>query len=140
MGNAKVTGCSGSLAGIYLANALVGATPTDYQWLTNNTAGHTKRAFAVAMMNAAFAVGNIIGPQTFRASEAPAYQSAKISLVCTWSVSGVLGVTLFAYYLWSNRQRDKQHATAIKEGDEISEMQAFAGLTDKQNRAFRYTY
>ncbi len=92
------------------------------------------------MMNAAFAIGNIIGPQTFRASQAPVFQSAKVSLVCTWSISGVLALVLAAYYMWTNRRRDAKHAASIREGDEISETKAFAGLTDKQNLEFRYTY
>ena len=91
------------------------------------------------MMNAAFAAGNIIGPQTFQAKDAPEFQPAKITVVCTWSCSALLAITLTLYYKWQNNRRAKQ-AVAIVEGDNVSETKAFAGLTDKQNKNFRYTY
>jgi predicted MFS family arabinose efflux permease len=131
---------SGRLAGMYLANLIIGATPLDYQWITNNTAGHTKRALVTAMMNAAFALGNIVGPQTFQAKDAPGFAPARISLVCTWAASGVLAIVLVSYYVWENGRRDRADPNAIVEGDDISEARAFAGLTDKQNKQFRYTY
>lgn len=90
------------------------------------------------MMNAAFAVGNIIGPQTFRAADAPYYQPAKISLVACWAASGVLAVFLFAYFSYCNAQRNKRHVA--RDENEVSETKAFAGLTDKQNQEFRYFY
>lgn len=92
------------------------------------------------MMNAAFAIGNIIGPQTFRALEAPVFQSAKISLVCTWSISGILALVLVSYYVWANKRRAARQQGTVAEGDEVSEAKAFAGLTDGQNKEFRYTY
>lgn len=92
------------------------------------------------MMNAAFAIGNIIGPLTFRASEAPVFQSAKISLVCCWSMSAVLALVLVSYYKGANKRRDVKSQGIVSEADEVSETKAFSGLTDRQNKEFRYTY
>ncbi len=122
---------------MYLANFIIGATPLDYQWITNNTAGHTKRALVTAMMNASFALGNIIGPQTFRAKDAPTFKPARISLVCTWASSIAIALILVTYYVFENRRREKLYGPPP---EEISEAQGFAGLTDKENTDFRYTY
>jgi hypothetical protein len=116
---------------------MIGATPIDYQWVVINTAGHTQRAFTTAMMNAAFAIGNIIGPETFKAKDAHYYEPAKISLVPFWSFSELLALILRAYYEWCNAQRDK---VAKVSDDDISETKAYAGLTDKENKEFQYTY
>lgn len=131
---------AGLLIGIYLCNAIIGATPVCYQWITSNTAGHTKRAFVTTAMNAAFAVGNIVGPQTFKAQDAPDYQPAKVSLVCTWAVSGVVAAILYVYYLWENKRRGEVAGEALKE-DEVTTAEAYAGLTDRENKKnFRYKY
>lgn len=91
------------------------------------------------MMNAAFAIGNIIGPQTFRASDAPRYYPAKLTLVICWSVSIALVILLAGYYYMVNKGRDTRIGLAMAE-DDVSESKAFAGLTDKKNKDFRYTY
>jgi hypothetical protein len=49
------------LAGIYLVNTILAAVPIQFAWVTANVAGHTKRACATTLLNAAFATGNIIG-------------------------------------------------------------------------------
>ena len=67
------------LAGIYLVNAIVATLIIIYQWTVANCAGQTKRVVASALIAGAFSVGNIIGPQTFIESEAPAYTSAYIA-------------------------------------------------------------
>lgn len=52
---------SGLLAGIYLVDSIFAAVPIQFSWITANVAGHTKKACATALLNAAFAIGNIIG-------------------------------------------------------------------------------
>ena len=127
----------GKLTGIYMVNAMIGVTPVDYQWVTSNTAGHTKRAFLTACMNAAFAIGSIIGPQTFQARDAPVYQPAKISLIATYSSSIVLALLIYIFYRSANLRRDAQ---APADGDDVTEAKAYAGLTDGQKLGFRYSY
>lgn len=128
----------GLLSGIYLVNAITGVQPLSFQWIMCNTAGHTKRAFVSAAMNAAFAVGNIIGPQTFRSGDAPGFRPAKVALVVCWVVSAALAWTLVIYCVLVNRRREGKEQG---QGDgEVEERKAFAGLTDKQNLGFRYQY
>ncbi|KAL9090681.1 MAG: hypothetical protein Q9165_005169 [Trypethelium subeluteriae] len=129
----------GLLAGIYLVNFVVGSTPLMYQWLVGNTAGHTKRTFTAGSLNAAFAIGSIIGPQTFQARDAPGYQPAKITLVVSFSMSAVVATLLFLYYFMVNKRRAGE-ALLERDAADVDENKAYAGLTDKQNRSFRYTY
>lgn len=128
---------AGVLIGIYLVNAIVATLPILYQWTMANCAGHTKRAFASALVAGSFSVGNIIGPQTFQSRDAPEYRPAKIAVLATQAAAAVLSVLLFAYYMWQNRRRDKTRG--LVDENMIDETK-WAGLTDKQNPSFRYVY
>ena len=131
------TSKSALLAGIYLVNSSLGCVPIQFAWLTTNVAGHTKRTCAFAILNAAFAIGNIIGPQTFQAKDAPEYTPAKTCMMAFQCCIVVVATALFVYYRFENKKRDKEVSAA---GEDIAESAAFAGLTDKQNRRFRYAY
>lgn len=132
------TNKGGLLASVYLINFQTGCTSICYQWLACNTAGHTKRTYVTAGMSAAFAIANIIGPQTFRAKNAPQYQPAKITLVAFYATCPILAVVLYGYYFLVNKHRDSQDAETLEE--DIADSKAFAGLTDKENKSFRYQY
>lgn len=47
--------------------------------ISSNIAGYTKKQLTAAILFTGYCVGNIIGPQTFRDSEAPGYHSAYIA-------------------------------------------------------------
>ena len=128
---------SSGLAGILLADLLIGPTSTIYQWLAANMAGHTKRAYGAAMLQVAFAVGSIIGPQTFQARDAPQYKPAKISLMAFLAGEVLFVCALRIYYGFCNKSRDKRSRAA---GEDVADSTAYAGLTDKQNLTFRYVY
>lgn len=49
--------------------------------VSSNIAGYTKKQVTGAMLFVGYCVGNIIGPQMFKPSEAPRYQSAYIAYV-----------------------------------------------------------
>ncbi|KAJ6147951.1 hypothetical protein N7497_009933 [Penicillium chrysogenum] len=128
---------AGVLIGIYLVNAIVATLPILYQWTMANCAGHTKRAFASALVAGSFSVGNIIGPQTFQSRDAPEYRPAKIAVLATQASAAVLSVVLFLYYKWQNRRRDQTEGHVDE--SKIDETR-WAGLTDRQNPSFRYVY
>lgn len=77
-----VRGKGGVLSGVWSVNTTVATLPMIYQWLSANVAGHTKRPFAMALLAGSFNVGNIIGPQTFQARDAPQYIPAKVTVFC----------------------------------------------------------
>lgn len=127
---------AGLLAALYLINAFPGCGNIVYQWISCNVGGHTKRAYAMAMMNAAYSIGNIIGPETFRAQDAPQYKPAKLSLVVCWAVAAMVALGTGGYYNYMNKSRSRE--VVLVEGEEVDDKQAYAGLTDKQNKTFRY--
>ncbi|THW39681.1 putative MFS transporter [Aureobasidium pullulans] len=131
---------SGALAGVYLVNTFVGSTPIIYQWLTANVAGHTKRTFASVLINMGFAAGNIIGPKTFRAQDAPEYHTAKVSMVATQSAVVVVCLLLMVFYSLKNIRRAKAQYAVDETSDsvEIADEKAYAGQTDGVNKAFVY--
>lgn len=138
------------LAGIYMVNAVVATLTLIYQWTIANCAGNTKRVVAAALIAGAFSVGNIIGPQTFQARDAPDYRPAKIAVLATQAGGAVVAVVLFEYYLWANKKKDA--ATVVEEvgGEkdgksgvdmrEEEEEEGWRNLTDRQDKGFRYVY
>jgi MFS-type transporter involved in bile tolerance (Atg22 family) len=129
------------LVGIYLVNAITGTLTVIYQWTMANVAGHTKRTIAAALIAGSFSIGNIIGPQTFQAKDAPEYHPAKIAVLATQAGGAVVSIVLFGYYIWANKQKDKRQAVkgglASSVGDEKV---LWENLTDFENPNFRYVY
>ncbi|KAL9942783.1 hypothetical protein D7B24_004172 [Verticillium nonalfalfae] len=136
-----VTNRSGCLAGIYLVNAVVAPLTVFYAWTAANVAGATKRAFAVAIVSGSFSLGNIIGPQTFQARDAPDYIPAKLAVMGTQAGCAFVTVCLVAYYAWTNKKRDCStlDAEAETEASYLSP-EVWAQMTDRENKKFRYTY
>ncbi len=93
------------LAGIYLVNAITATLIVIYQWTASNTAGQTKRVISVALISGSFAVGSIIGPQTFQAKDAPAYTPAKVTVLATQVAAALVAFILFLYYVWANKRK-----------------------------------
>lgn len=86
--------------------------------------------------------GTDLVKQTFIASEKPVYHTAKVSLVGTWSASAGAILILVVYYVIVNRWRQRKQGPEAETNDksDVEDSKAFAGLTDKQNPAFRYQY
>lgn len=127
---------AGTLVGIYLVNAVVSTLPNTFGWASANVAGQTKRPVTFALINAAFSVGNIIGPQTFQARDAPGYYPAKITVLATQGGGAVFAILLFGYYHMANRSRTPD--TQLDESSDSEER--WLNLTDKENPSFRYVY
>lgn len=122
------------LAGVYLVNTCTATLPLIYGWTAANIAGHTKRPVAMGMISAAFGIANLIGPQTFRAKDAPLYRPALLTSLSTLSVGAVLTIGLALYYVRQNEMRNEQHC--VEQGDGVEE--TWGNLTDRENAAFRY--
>lgn len=134
---------AGRLAGLYLVNAVVAPLAVFYQWTAANVAGATKRAFSAAMISGAFSVGNILGPQTFRARDAPDYRPAKLAVMGTLAGCAATTVVLFLYYFYSNRRREiglRSSGGEVVGEESYLEQKVWTDLTDRENRLFRYTY
>ncbi|KAH7310460.1 major facilitator superfamily domain-containing protein [Stachybotrys elegans] len=128
---------AGILAGVYLVNAVIAPLSVFYAWTVANFGGATKRAFGIAIVSGSFSVGNIIGPQTFQARDAPDYRPAKLAVMGTQAGCAVVTFSLFLYYAWCNKKRGlEKHVT--EEAYLSPEM--WANMTDRENKKFRYSY
>jgi H+/gluconate symporter-like permease len=114
--------------------ALANAEP---QWTAANVAGATKRAFAAAIISGSFSIGNIIGPQTFQARDAPQYRPAKLAVMGTQAGCAFVTFVLFIYYVWMNKRRGPLNEETE---EEFMSPDVWVRLTDKENPRFRYSY
>ncbi|KAH7155982.1 major facilitator superfamily domain-containing protein [Dactylonectria macrodidyma] len=128
---------SGVLAGIYLVNAVVAPLTIFYNWTAANFGGATKRAFAAAVVSGSFSLGNIIGPQTFQARDAPDFRPAKLAVMGTQAGCALTTFTLFCYYIWANKRRNDR---SKEMEDAYLSPEVWSTMTDKENKFFRYTY
>lgn len=109
--------------------------------------------FANGLVSGALAVGSIIGPQTFRAKDAPQYIPAKIIVLVTQAAAVLIAVIARLYYGYQNSRKEKAVSLMSKVDDiewlnckstvlECSygvDTRPFA-VTDKENKTFRYQY
>ncbi|CAN6625671.1 allantoate permease [Trichomonascus vanleenenianus] len=120
------------LAGLYLYNASPITFVCLLSCITSNTAGHTKKITVNAIFLIFYGVGNLIGPQTFIATQAPHYTGAKICMVVCAVICAIFMCILY-YVNWrANKIRDERNETLDIDNSE------FADLTDFENPEFRY--
>jgi len=135
----------GTLAGLYMVTAIYSITTVVQQWAMSNISGHTKRAVTAALMSGCYGLGAIIAPQTFQArDEKGGYIPAKITILITQSICAVVFLMLFLYYRTENARRDRIDRQATLEDDTlgatVTREEAWSGMTDRQNKRFRYVY
>lgn len=139
--NGKPENKPGLLAASFLSNTFGAAFMLLLAWNASNIAGHSKKVTCNALTLVAFCVGNIIGAQTFRQSEAPGYISGKASIVATLSVLCFVIVGLRFYNDMLNKQNERRlEQMSEKQKEELSEKMAFADATDRANPFFKYTH
>lgn len=106
--------------------------------ISSNVAGHTKKTTVNAIFLIGYCVGNLIGPQTFIAKEAPDYKTAEICMVVFMIVALLCLLGLWYSYWIDNKRKDAEmESEATLKFLEI-ESPEFADYTDKENPLFRY--
>ncbi|KAJ7151351.1 putative MFS transporter [Mycena crocata] len=132
---------AGLLAGVYLVNMQTVTLFLVFCLTTANVAGQTKRVAANALISGAFSVGNIIGPQLFKPKDAPQFIPAKVTLLVTEIVTGLIAAALRIYYGWQNKIRDAAEKKEREAGElkEVANLE-WLNLTDRENKTFRYKY
>ncbi|RFU29744.1 hypothetical protein B7463_g6600, partial [Scytalidium lignicola] len=101
-----------------------------------NTSGHSKKVTMNAIFFLSYCLGNILGPQVFRASDAPSYSHGYQGLLACLVLS-IAAIAGYGILCWrENKQRDK----AMSADGQVDEAEAFSDLTDKEKIIFRYTY
>lgn len=130
----------GVLAGIYMVNAITATLVIIFQWTASNVAGQTKRVASVALIAGSFSVGNIIGPQTFQAKDAPQYTPAKIIVLTSQAGAAFFAIILFVYYSWANKRKASAVGVEATEVDNDRDQGRWDNITDRKNMLFRYVY
>ncbi|KAF7560364.1 hypothetical protein G7046_g3780 [Stylonectria norvegica] len=107
-------------------------------YMTAGVGGSTKKfAFGVAYQ-LGYATGNIIGPQTYRAADAPNYYTAKYTMLAFLIFTAILiGCMGLLHKIWNTR-RDKRDAAEPEVAQQHVENEEFLDHTDFQLRSFRY--
>ncbi|WWD21473.1 hypothetical protein CI109_105959 [Kwoniella shandongensis] len=129
-------GIAPRLIGYYLTGSSNAVFVLALSLVSGNVGGTTKKVLASAAIFLGVAVGNIVGPYSFLASEAPVYRTGIIVCMASRSAEIVVILLLRICFVLPNRLRDKKFA----DGDERYDpnVQEFNDLTDKQNLHFRY--
>ena len=131
----------GLLAASFLSGTFGAAFMLLLAWNASNIAGHSKKVTANALTLVAFAVGNILGTQTFQQKQAPGYKSGKISIIATLSalIFVIIGLRLYNDHLNKVNRKALEGMSEV-EKDELREKMAFADQTDRKNPFFVYTH
>jgi len=132
---------AGLLAASFLSGTFGAAFMLLLAWNASNIGGHTKKVTCNALTLVSFALGNILGTQTFQAKQAPGYIGGKISIVVTLALLCFLIVGL----RFSNDRLNKINERKLAEMSEeektdLREKMAFADRTDRDNVFFKYTH
>ncbi|KAJ9157503.1 MFS general substrate transporter [Pleurostoma richardsiae] len=109
-------------------------------FMTAGVGGSTKKLAFGASYQLGYTVGNIIGPQTYRESDAPNYYTAKYTMLAFLLFTMVLLASIGLLHAYWNKQRDRQDALDAQNGvvHETIENEEFADLTDFKLRSLRY--
>lgn len=132
---------AGLLAASFLSGTFGAAFMLMLAWNASNIAGHTKKVTTNALTLVSFAVGNILGAQTFQQKEAPGYISGKISIIATL---GCLCFFIMILRFWNDRLNKNNRKLLDGMGEDekaqMMESMAFADQTDRKNPFFVYTH
>jgi len=127
------TAISAQMVGLYLVYTYFGPYVVGISLAQANTAGNTKKSVSFSVLYIGYAVGNLIGPQTFRANQAPAYTGGVIAMLCCYCAC----IFLICVY-WVVCLRMNRRLTGVEESVEPVE-ENFQDMSDWKQRDFKYT-
>ncbi|OGE49565.1 hypothetical protein PENARI_c020G08328 [Penicillium arizonense] len=119
------------IIGFYLINFFSSAWVQCIAMGTSNVAGHTKKTIMAAGTFIGYSLGNIIGPLTFDAKDAPRYDPGFQATVICFGICFVLAQVFRVLIRAQNKRRDRQYGVPTSE-------HGLEDLTDGMNKSFRY--
>ncbi|PVI00238.1 putative allantoate permease [Periconia macrospinosa] len=122
---------AGQLVGLYILYTYWAPYVTLVSIYQANTAGHTKKIVLFAFYFIAWAIGNIIGPQTFRQSQAPVYTGGTIAMIVCYVVAISL-ILAYGYLCRRDNVRRADEVAAVGDDDWLD-------MTDREIKGFKYT-
>ena len=130
------TAIPAQMVGLYLVYTYFGPYVVGISLAQANTAGNTKKNVSFAILYIGYAVGNLIGPQTFRASQAPAYTGGVIAMLCCYCACIGLICLYWLVCLRMNRRVSDVHGS-VEPVEAVEEN--FQDTTDQKQYNFKYT-
>ncbi|KAI9370229.1 major facilitator superfamily domain-containing protein [Aspergillus egyptiacus] len=124
---------------ILLLTGIYAAAPCLISWVPNNSAGHVRRAVAVAMGFISTSSGGVLSTWIYPKSSAPYFNlGARVNLALI--VIALVGIALQVMLLRTRNARKDSHRAEILRGMEgLSFEEQFAELGDR-HPDYRYTY
>ncbi|KAH9216309.1 major facilitator superfamily domain-containing protein [Leptodontidium sp. 2 PMI_412] len=127
------------LVGYYCISAAGASWGLVMVLISNNTLGYTKKATVNGLQILAYGAGNWIGPQTFRASDAPDYHKGKTVVAIMYGCAAGTLILLRVLNILENKRRDRRQAEVEGTPEGEQEMGTeFLDLTDFEQPRFRY--
>jgi MFS transporter, ACS family, allantoate permease len=109
--------------------------------VTSNIAGGTKRTVVSSLTLISYCVGNMVGTQVFRTTDAPRYVHGTIACSACFGLEIICIVLWRLWYMRENKRRDRQAAESglTTEEQELQGLQmGVHDVTDLKNPHFRY--
>lgn len=135
---------AGRMVGYTLVYAYPCASPFFYSFLGSSVSGTTKRIVFNVLLQLGYSAGNMIGPQTYRAGDAPDYVPAKITLIAMFGAAALCLTGISGFHLLWNRKlsaaASPDYATKSNPDVDVEDDEDLTDLTDKERKNFRYPY
>jgi len=132
------------LIAFYCCQAWAGVNVLNLAVMSGNIAGRTKQVVTSSLVFVAWATGNAIGPQVFRADDAPRYRKGFAVHLVLYVIQLVTIVFLRFYLMWQNAKKREAQKGAVADAraadTDLAHRHAFDDLTDRENLDFRYVY
>lgn len=125
---------AGQMVGLYMLNGYYGPYLIGVSLNQANVGGYTKKNVYFLACYLFYAAGNLIGPQTFKESQAPQYTGGTIAMLVGYICAMVLVVYYWLIATYQNKSRT-DGKPEIQEG-EVDD--AMADLTDFEVTTFKY--
>ncbi|KAL2825055.1 permease of the major facilitator superfamily [Aspergillus cavernicola] len=108
-------------------------------FLTGGVAGSTKKFAFGCVYQLGYAVGNIIGPQTYRERDAPEYYPAKYTMLGFFIFTALLLTTYgVIHHTWNVKRERKELDSQHTDAHDSLENEEFLDKTDFQIKSFKY--
>ncbi|KAJ4366156.1 hypothetical protein N0V83_007791 [Neocucurbitaria cava] len=127
---------AGQMIGIYLLYTYFGPYVVGIGLAQANTAGQTKKTVVFAILYIGYAVGNLIGPQTFRANQAPAYTGGVVAMIVCYCACIALICLYWALCVFKNKRVGSEAERRMSVADCMDDLK---DQTDFEQEGFRYT-
>ncbi|RSH80120.1 hypothetical protein EHS25_007322 [Saitozyma podzolica] len=129
-------GVAPRLIGYYLTGSSNAVFVLALSLVSGNVGGTTKKMLTSASIFIGVAVGNIVGPYSFIASEAPSYHTGVIVCMVSRAAEFVVILILRAALVIPNQRRDAKYAAGDARYD--PKIHIVDDVTDRKNLHFRY--